>query len=524
MTNQRASIRNVVVTSSTTFRFDFDVTSGEDRIASIAGGAAVDGYDYMMVVDPTGQAREFSFDFGKLRKTIKPDSIINIVVKIIDRDGDAWEMGFSKMLAVENEDCFLNGLSVSQRTDGSLIVDIHYDLIGPYEVDPSTVELWLSDDGGVTYDLPTDSLEGDVGDGVPMGTRRHVTWDPKVDYPDGGGKTVKARLAAYSYRTLTYSVAESGIVTLAAPTSTPVLSLVSDGEKRKYGVKGGELFKNLSMDFVAIRSSSSSWSSWSSLSSASSVSSSSSSRSSISSSSSSSSKSSLSSASSMSSSSVSSVSTDSTSSPSSLSSPSESSPTSASSMTSISSSSISSQSTISSLSSPSSFPTSVSTQSDISSPTSESSPSSDTSTSLQSIACNAPCGGNQFTFTGGADDGLDVWQNATYRGRDNVACTSISEGDVITVKNYDVGPPSGGWCWNAGYFCLTLSFGGRSWNVKYLGTYSYCFGTPVGTATPPWSPAEYPNALIATIQVQSGVPVFTDTNRFAGIQKITEIT
>ena len=258
MPRHNATIRNLVVLSPTTFRVDFDVLSGEDRIASIACGAAVDGHDYVMVVDPTGEAREFSFDFGVLEKTIASDSTINVVLKIIDHDGEMWEGCFSKMLAMEGGKCFIDGMSISQRNDGSMLIDVFYDIVSPSEVDPALVVFSVSGDGGETYAVPTASATGDLGADVPTGPRRHIIWDPKTDYLAGAGKAIRAKVYAYSYRTEAYYSAESGSIVLASPSVAPTLSLVSGSEKERYGVGEGELFKDLSVKFGAIESSSSS--------------------------------------------------------------------------------------------------------------------------------------------------------------------------------------------------------------------------------------------------------------------------
>mgnify|MGYP003817993651 FL=1 len=71
----------------------------------------------------------------------------------------------------------VSNVSASQRTDGSKIVDIYYDLTAG---DPasSTVALVVSDNNGSSFDLVPDPafLSGDVGEGVSPGTARHIQW------------------------------------------------------------------------------------------------------------------------------------------------------------------------------------------------------------------------------------------------------------------------------------------------------------------------------------------------------------
>jgi hypothetical protein len=234
----------MVVMDATKFRFDFDITSGEERIASIAGGAALDGYDYIMETDPTGEAREFWFDFATVGKTIGPDSTVNMVIKTMDHDGVIRESKFSKYLGIENGEALVSGIRLSQRVDGSRLVDVYYDLASPDEIDPSLVTFLVSNDDGSTFDVLTTTAVGDLGADVPSGQRRHVVWDPQTDYPGNDGKAVVARISAYSYRTQTTATATSGRLILASAQETPILSLVLDPEKARYGIEDGEQFKN----------------------------------------------------------------------------------------------------------------------------------------------------------------------------------------------------------------------------------------------------------------------------------------
>jgi hypothetical protein len=65
---------------------------------------------------------------------------------------------------------------MQQRTDGSRLVDIHYDLADA-DGDTMAVSLRFSDDGGATWDFPVLNCSGDIGQGVVAGTDRHIVWD-----------------------------------------------------------------------------------------------------------------------------------------------------------------------------------------------------------------------------------------------------------------------------------------------------------------------------------------------------------
>ncbi len=69
-------------------------------------------------------------------------------------------------------------LQVSQRTDGSMLVDITYDLADP-DSDELEVTLEISSDGGQTYDIMPSpaALSGDIGEGITPGTGKAIVWD-----------------------------------------------------------------------------------------------------------------------------------------------------------------------------------------------------------------------------------------------------------------------------------------------------------------------------------------------------------
>lgn len=70
----------------------------------------------------------------------------------------------------------------AEQRSGTKLVDIYYDLSGATGTD-EVIEVLLSDDAGVTYTLPIESLSGDVGLGVTNGTDKHIVWDALQDLP-----------------------------------------------------------------------------------------------------------------------------------------------------------------------------------------------------------------------------------------------------------------------------------------------------------------------------------------------------
>ena len=83
-----------------------------------------------------------------------------------------------------------------QRTDGSLMVDIYYDVTA---VDNDLVEIMIeaSDDDGATWTLPCSSLDGDVGIRVTPGKNKHVQWNFFADNPNTSGYHYRVRVTAH---------------------------------------------------------------------------------------------------------------------------------------------------------------------------------------------------------------------------------------------------------------------------------------------------------------------------------------
>ena len=72
----------------------------------------------------------------------------------------------------------VSNVTVSQRTDGSKIVDIYYDLFD-INGDLCDISFKLSNNGGASFAIvPSPAhLSGDFGDNQPGGTGKHIIWD-----------------------------------------------------------------------------------------------------------------------------------------------------------------------------------------------------------------------------------------------------------------------------------------------------------------------------------------------------------
>ncbi len=91
----------------------------------------------------------------------------------------------------------VTNVSVSQRRDGSKIVDIRYDLADP-ENDLCSVSIALSSNGGVSFGFLPDpeELSGDFGYPIAPGTGKHIIWQAGEEHFPLDGDQYVARITA----------------------------------------------------------------------------------------------------------------------------------------------------------------------------------------------------------------------------------------------------------------------------------------------------------------------------------------
>ena len=92
-------------------------------------------------------------------------------------------------------DPVISNVIVSQRSDDSKLIDIHYDLVDA-DGDTCTVSVEVSNDGGANYTVPAVNFTGDVGAGITPSTGKHIIWDCKADLPGAIGTNYKIRVVA----------------------------------------------------------------------------------------------------------------------------------------------------------------------------------------------------------------------------------------------------------------------------------------------------------------------------------------
>ena len=87
-----------------------------------------------------------------------------------------WD--YIKVEKTPNTPPVVSNVAASQRTDGSKLVDIWYDLFDA-NGELCDISFKLSADGGASYDIiPSPAnLSGDFGDDLPSGTGKHIVWN-----------------------------------------------------------------------------------------------------------------------------------------------------------------------------------------------------------------------------------------------------------------------------------------------------------------------------------------------------------
>jgi hypothetical protein len=257
MTTPQIKPKDIITTGTSSFSVYFEVIANGDSIRSIEGGGAIDDFDYLLRFDPTGTSTSFIFDFTNLNRTISSTSTLNVVIKITDFEGHVFEWAFSNNGAVNSGYPYISNLRISQRKDGTRLVDVEYDYFSPYEIDPATVSITLSDNNGETWTLPTNSLVGDFGYGVAVGSNRKITWNPAIDLKNPVPISVSAQISlSNADGNFAYGNKKTGSVIVYPEEIISPIVFVAASPKTPYANPNGNLFKILSIPFVGIESSS----------------------------------------------------------------------------------------------------------------------------------------------------------------------------------------------------------------------------------------------------------------------------
>ncbi len=95
----------------------------------------------------------------------------------------------------DNHAPVVTNVTSSQRTDGSKLVDIRYNLADA-DGDACTVTVQASSDGGATWTVPITAVSGAVGAGITPGVNKLIVWNCAVDLPGAFGSQYRVRVCA----------------------------------------------------------------------------------------------------------------------------------------------------------------------------------------------------------------------------------------------------------------------------------------------------------------------------------------
>lgn len=80
-------------------------------------------------------------------------------------------------------DPVVDSVVFEQSTDGSGLITITYDILDE-DGDELLVSIEASEDGGLNWDFPCDSLAGDLGEGIASGAGKQIQWFFAAEHPN----------------------------------------------------------------------------------------------------------------------------------------------------------------------------------------------------------------------------------------------------------------------------------------------------------------------------------------------------
>ncbi|MCD4735601.1 MAG: hypothetical protein K8R53_06125 [Bacteroidales bacterium] len=98
---------------------------------------------------------------------------------------------FTILVTAQNDT--ITNIVAAQRTDGSMIIDISYDLSGSLSF---IISVQASFDGGVTF-LPADSVSGDVGNGIAPAPGKYIEWKFGAEYPGQYSNEMQVKISGF---------------------------------------------------------------------------------------------------------------------------------------------------------------------------------------------------------------------------------------------------------------------------------------------------------------------------------------
>ncbi len=95
----------------------------------------------------------------------------------------------------QNTNPVVSNVHFAKRTDGSIIVDVYYDVTDA-DGNSLTVTMLASNDNGTTWTFPCSSITGNIGAGITSGTNKHIVWNFGADHPNYSSTQIKIKIIA----------------------------------------------------------------------------------------------------------------------------------------------------------------------------------------------------------------------------------------------------------------------------------------------------------------------------------------
>lgn len=89
----------------------------------------------------------------------------------------------------------VTSVTFSQRSDGSFLVDVYYDL-NDADGDTMSVLMLVSDDADSSWNFSCDSITGDFGCNILSGSGKHIVWDFGSEHPETYGDQYIVKIIA----------------------------------------------------------------------------------------------------------------------------------------------------------------------------------------------------------------------------------------------------------------------------------------------------------------------------------------
>ena len=146
---------------------------------------------------------------------------LKVRIRALDNFGNQGIYAQSTNFLIDTQNPVIANVTASQNA-GLSTVNITYDIS---DTNNSTVEIDISEDGGINWGVLDTSVTGDIDSGVASGTNKVIVWDAGADFSGQSQDDIKVRVRAYDIYANNSGNVNSANFTL--DTLAPVVSNVS---------------------------------------------------------------------------------------------------------------------------------------------------------------------------------------------------------------------------------------------------------------------------------------------------------